>query len=115
MISMERISPGAPTMARISSSNPQLSMLSPSSNTLSPGLARSHPLSLSALQASAFLHHLHLGSSDPARLAAFYANALEMTLQQQAGGAYMLRGPARRLLMSQQLNPIVNPTASLRL
>lgn len=58
-------------------------------------------MSLSALQASAYLHHLHLGSADPARLAAFYATAMEMTSQAQPGGAFMLRGPARRLLISQ--------------
>jgi catechol-2,3-dioxygenase len=57
-------------------------------------------MSLSALQASAYLHHLHLGSSDPARLAAFYARAMDMSTERQVDGAYVVRGPARRLLIS---------------
>src|SRR3954464_8737235 len=55
---------------------------------------------LSALQASAYLHHLHLGSDDPARLADFYKRAMQMTAEKHADGAFLLRGPNRRLLIS---------------
>jgi catechol-2,3-dioxygenase len=58
-------------------------------------------MTLSALQASAFLHHLHLGSGNPGRLADFYARAMQMTAQTQPDGAILLRGPGRRLLISQ--------------
>ncbi|MBR1219004.1 VOC family protein [Bradyrhizobium sp. U87765 SZCCT0131] len=55
---------------------------------------------LTALQASAYLHHLHLHSPDPERLAAFYARAMEMTAQ-RADGGFRLDGPSRRLLISE--------------
>ena len=49
-----------------------------------------------ALQASAYLHHLHIGSPEPARLAAFYADTMEMRAA-PAGEDFILRGPGRRL------------------
>jgi catechol 2,3-dioxygenase len=57
-------------------------------------------MGLSALQASAYLHHLHLGSPDPARLAKFYAGTMEMVIEPHGADAYLLRGPGRRLLIS---------------
>jgi len=54
----------------------------------------------SALQASAYLHHLHLNSPDPERLAAFYAKAMEMTVAGSTDGAVIVRGPARRVAFS---------------
>ena len=59
------------------------------------------PMSLTALQASAFLHHIHLGSPDPARLARFYADKMDMTAEAAPDGRTVLRGPARRLVVSQ--------------
>ncbi|MGY3563982.1 catechol 2,3-dioxygenase [Bradyrhizobium sp. USDA 4463] len=55
---------------------------------------------LTALQASAYLHHLHLHSPDPERLAAFYTRALEMTAE-RTGDSWQLDGPSRRLLISE--------------
>jgi catechol-2,3-dioxygenase len=57
-------------------------------------------MSLSALQASAYLHHLHLTSADPERLAAFYGAVMNMRSEPGPNGSIVLRGPARRLLIS---------------
>jgi catechol 2,3-dioxygenase len=53
-----------------------------------------------ALQASTYLHHLHLGSPDPERLATFYAKTMDMALERQDDGTVLTRGPARRLIFS---------------
>lgn len=55
---------------------------------------------VSAIQASAFTHHLHLGSPDPERLAGFYARTMEMKAARQADGSWHVRGPGRRLQIS---------------
>jgi catechol-2,3-dioxygenase len=57
-------------------------------------------MTISAIQASAYLHHLHLNSPDPEKLAAFYAKAMEMTVEGTADGAVIVRGPARRIAFS---------------
>jgi catechol 2,3-dioxygenase-like lactoylglutathione lyase family enzyme len=54
----------------------------------------------SALDASAYLHHLHLKSPQPDKLAAFYADTMEMVPERVDGG-WLLRGPGRRLLVSE--------------
>lgn len=58
---------------------------------------------LTALQASAYLHHLHFGSPDPERLAKFYADAMDMFGERKGDGTFLTRGPARRLLFSEGL------------
>jgi catechol 2,3-dioxygenase len=58
------------------------------------------PMSLSALQASAYLHHLHIESADPAGLAAFYGGVLDMSSERELGGVHFVRGPGRRLMIS---------------
>lgn len=50
-----------------------------------------------AVKAGAYLHHMALQSADPARMAAFYADAMNMEVQQDAG-AYVCEGPLRRML-----------------
>jgi catechol 2,3-dioxygenase len=55
---------------------------------------------MSALEASAYLHHLHLGSPDPERLSGFYADAIEMGAARQQDDAWVVRGPGRRMLFS---------------
>jgi catechol 2,3-dioxygenase len=57
-------------------------------------------MTISAIQASAYLHHLHLNSPDPEKLAAFYAKAMEMTVEGSVDGAVIVRGPARRVAFS---------------
>jgi catechol 2,3-dioxygenase-like lactoylglutathione lyase family enzyme len=58
-------------------------------------------MSLSALQASAYLHHLQLESPDPKRLASFYRDAMEMRLEQHADGVWLTQGPGRQVLFSE--------------
>jgi catechol 2,3-dioxygenase len=57
-------------------------------------------MSISALQASAYLYHLHLHSPDAARLASFYSDVMDMRAESLDGGAWLVRGPARRVLFS---------------
>jgi catechol 2,3-dioxygenase len=56
-----------------------------------------------AMQASTYLHHLHLHSPDPERLATFYSNAMEMTVSAVGAGLWLVQGPSRRLLISRGL------------
>ena len=56
---------------------------------------------LTALQASAYLHHLHVASPDPDRLCAFYARVMDMTRERQPDGSFLVRGPGRRLIVSE--------------
>ncbi len=57
-------------------------------------------MSLSALQASAYLHHIHLGSPRPGELAEFYGSALDMRVEALTDDVWMAVGPARRVLFS---------------
>jgi catechol-2,3-dioxygenase len=53
-----------------------------------------------AMEASSYLHHLHLGSPDPAGLAAFYAETMDMPAPVRDGEALALAGSQRRLMIS---------------
>ena len=53
-----------------------------------------------AVSAGAYLHHMQLQSGDPAALAAFYADTMDMTAQQLAGGDWLCDGPSRRVLFT---------------
>jgi catechol 2,3-dioxygenase len=55
---------------------------------------------LSAVRAGAYLHHLQLQSENPARLADFYAAALDMRVEPLADGSLLCRGPGRRVLFA---------------
>lgn len=57
-------------------------------------------MTVTAIQASAFTHHLHLASPDPERLAGYYARTMEMSAARQADGSWQVRGPGRRLQIS---------------
>ncbi len=60
-------------------------------------------MSLTALQASAYLHHLHFTSPQPERLATFYADAMNMNVELLAEGVddpRLVTGPGRRVLFS---------------
>lgn len=52
---------------------------------------------LTAVEASAYLHHLHLTSPDPEGLARFYGDALDMAVTPHGEG-WLCRGPGRRML-----------------
>jgi catechol 2,3-dioxygenase len=55
---------------------------------------------MSALEASAYLHYLHLSSPHPERMAGFYANAMDMKAARQPDGSWIVRGPGRRIMFS---------------
>jgi len=55
-------------------------------------------MTLSAVQAGAYLHHLALESADPARLAKFYSSAMEMDLEQVSPEEWRCEGPGRRIV-----------------
>lgn len=57
-----------------------------------------------AVSAGTYLHHIQLQSSDPARLAKFYADAVDMTARQLGGGDWICEGPLRRMLFTQGEN-----------
>ena len=56
-------------------------------------------MTITAVQAGAFTHHLALSSPDPERLARYYADILDMTALPYDGG-WLVRGPGRRLIVS---------------
>lgn len=55
---------------------------------------------LSALQASAYLHHLHLNSPDPEGLAHWYGRVMNMTVQPVGPNLLLATGPSRQVLFS---------------
>ena len=57
-------------------------------------------MSLSAMQASAYLHHLHFLSPSPEQLARFYGVTMGMTVSELSDGTWLASGPARRILFS---------------
>ena len=57
-----------------------------------------------AVSAGAYLHHIQLQSSDPAGLAKFYADAMDMAARQLDGGDWLCEGPLRRVLTTQGEN-----------
>jgi catechol 2,3-dioxygenase-like lactoylglutathione lyase family enzyme len=57
-------------------------------------------MTLSALQASAYLHHLHLRSPVPQRLAEWYSKAMDMQSESLPGDLWLTTGPARQVLFS---------------
>ena len=57
-------------------------------------------MSLTATQAAAYLHHIHLQSPDPQRLAAFYADTMEMEISRR-DGVFLLMGSGRRLILTE--------------
>jgi catechol 2,3-dioxygenase-like lactoylglutathione lyase family enzyme len=57
-------------------------------------------MAMTALQASAYLHHLHFGSPDPEKLARFYAGVMDMKDEPLGDGRFLTKGPARRLIFS---------------
>ena len=57
-------------------------------------------MSLTAVQASAYLHHLHFASPQPERLASFYGEAMDMEVSGPANGLWVAKGPHRQILFS---------------
>jgi catechol 2,3-dioxygenase len=56
-------------------------------------------MTLTAVQAGAYLHHIAFESSAPENLAKFYADVMDMELSQHSEGAWRCEGPARRMIV----------------
>jgi len=57
-------------------------------------------MSLSALQASAYLHHLRFSSPQPEEIAKWYGDVMDMKMEQLPGDVWLTSGPARQVLFS---------------
>jgi catechol 2,3-dioxygenase len=57
-------------------------------------------MKFTAVQAGAHIHHINLRSPDPERLAAFYANAMDMEVE-RLDGEWLCTGPMRRVIIGQ--------------
>ena len=55
-------------------------------------------MSLTALQSSAYLHHIHFHSPDPERLARWYGSTMNMQLESLPRGLWLTSGPSRQVL-----------------
>ncbi|NCF48468.1 MAG: hypothetical protein GWP36_02985 [Bacteroidetes bacterium] len=55
-------------------------------------------MSLNAAQSGAFLHHVALESSDPEKLAAFYAANMDMEMSKISADEFRCEGPLRRFV-----------------
>ena len=53
-----------------------------------------------AVQAGTFLHHIQIRSHDPAQMARFYADAMDMAARPLPGGDWICEGPLRRVLFT---------------
>ena len=53
-----------------------------------------------SVKAGAYLHHLELNTPDPARMARFYADAMDMRAQETIPGVWACEGPARRVMFA---------------
>jgi catechol 2,3-dioxygenase len=58
-------------------------------------------MNVTALKAGAYLHHLHLHSPHPERLATFYGDAMDMKVERGTNHTWLCSGPGRRLLVSE--------------
>ena len=56
-------------------------------------------MSAVAVRAGAFLHHLQVQSPDPEKLAAFYGEAMQMSVEKLPDGRWHCFGPQRQLLI----------------
>lgn len=57
-------------------------------------------MSKNTAQANAYLHHIAFESSDPERLATFYAVNMDMQLERVSDGEYRCEGPLRRFIVT---------------
>jgi len=53
-----------------------------------------------AVCAGAYLHHMQIQSADPAAMANFYADTLDMSSRRLDSGDWLLEGPQRRVLVT---------------
>ena len=55
---------------------------------------------LTAVQSGAYLHHLGLLTPDPAALASFYADVMDMRALRGGDGSWLCAGPRRRIVLA---------------
>jgi catechol-2,3-dioxygenase len=58
-------------------------------------------MSAAAVRAGAFVHHIQLQSPKPEKLAAFYGDAMQMSVEKLPDGRWHCVGPQRQLLIAQ--------------
>lgn len=57
-------------------------------------------MTLTAVQAGAYLHHIAFNSPDPKRLAMFYGDVMDMDVAQISNDEWRCEGPARRMIVT---------------
>ena len=61
-------------------------------------------MSLTAVQADIFLHHLEIQSSNPERLANFYSNIMDMKIDKLSLDMFICDGPSRKIIITKGEN-----------
>tara|TARA_B100001094_G_scaffold317665_1_gene360344 strand:+ start:416 stop:1258 length:843 start_codon:yes stop_codon:yes gene_type:complete len=61
-------------------------------------------MSLTAVQADIFLHHLEIQSSNPERLANFYSNIMDMKIDKLSLDKFICDGPSRKIIITKGEN-----------
>ena len=57
-------------------------------------------MSLTAVQADIFLHHLEIQSSNPERLSNFYSNIMDMNIDKLSSDKFLCDGPSRKIIIT---------------
>ena len=57
-------------------------------------------MTLTAVKAGAYTHHMAVTSPDPERLAKYYADTMDMGVCEKHGVGWLVRGPGRRLILT---------------
>ena len=57
-------------------------------------------MSLTAVQADIFLHHLEIQSSNPERLSNFYSNIMDMNVDKLSSDKFLCHGPSRKIIIT---------------
>jgi catechol-2,3-dioxygenase len=57
-------------------------------------------MSLTAVQADIFLHHLEIQSSNPERLSNFYSNIMDMKIDKLTSDKFLCDGPSRKIIIT---------------
>ena len=56
-------------------------------------------MTLNAVQADIYLHHLEINSSNPKRLAEFYSKVMDMNLKRVSNQKFLCEGPNRKIII----------------
>ena len=57
-------------------------------------------MSLTAVQADIFLHHLEIQSSNPEKLSNFYSNIMDMKVDKLSSDKFLCDGPSRKIIIT---------------